>query len=43
MLAASKKLIAVDMVEVNPILDEKNQTGILASELILAALGKVVY
>ncbi len=43
MLAASNKLIAVDMVEVNPILDEKNQTGILASELILAALGKVVY
>ena len=41
--AASNKLIAVDMVEVNPILDEKNQTGILASELILAALGKVVY
>lgn len=43
MLAASNKLIAVDMVEVNPILDEKNRTGILASELILAALGKVVY
>lgn len=42
-LAASKKLIALDMVEVNPILDEKNKTGILASELILAALGKVVY
>ncbi len=43
MLAASNKLIAVDMVEVNPILDEKNKTGILASELILASLGKVVY
>ncbi|NCB42295.1 MAG: arginase [Clostridia bacterium] len=43
MLAASKKLVSVDMVEVNPILDEKNRTGILASELILAALGKVVY
>lgn len=43
MLAASNKLIAVDMVEVNPILDEKNKTGILACELILAALGKVVY
>lgn len=43
MLAASQKLLAVDMVEVNPILDEKNRTGILASELILAALGKVVY
>jgi arginase len=43
MLAASQKLLAIDMVEVNPILDEKNKTGILASELVLAALGKVVY
>lgn len=43
MLATSGKLIAVDMVEVNPILDQQNKTGVLASELVLAALGKVVY
>lgn len=42
-LAESGKLLAVDMVEVNPILDERNKTGILASELVLSALGKVVY
>lgn len=43
MLAASGKLISMDLVEVNPILDERNKTGILASELIQSALGKTVY
>ncbi len=42
-LAESGKLLALDMVEVNPILDERNKTGILASELIQSALGKTVY
>ncbi len=42
-LAESGKLLAVDMVEVNPILDERNKTGILASELVQSCLGKVVY
>ena len=42
-LAESVKLVSMDMVEVNPILDERNKTGILASELIQSALGKVVY
>lgn len=43
MLAESGKLLAIDMVEVNPILDERNKTGTLASELILSLLGKTVY
>ena len=43
MLYESGKLLAMDMVEVNPILDISNKTAILASELVLAALGKVVY
>lgn len=43
MLAESGKLISLDMVEVNPILDVRNKTGHLASELIQSALGKVVY
>lgn len=43
MLAGSGKLISMDLVEVNPILDERNKTGRLASELIQLALGKVVY
>ena len=42
-IARSKKLLSMDMVEVNPILDERNKTGILASELVQSALGKVVY
>ena len=43
MLAESGKLISMDLVEVNPILDEHNKTAILASEMIQSALGKVVY
>ena len=43
MLADSGKMISMDLVEVNPILDERNKTGMLASELIQLALGKQVY
>ncbi len=43
LLAMSGKLIALDMVEINPILDERNKTGLLACELILSLLGKTVY
>jgi len=43
MLNESGKLLAMDMVEVNPILDISNKTAKLASELVLSALGKVVY
>ena len=42
-LSASQKLLSMDMVEVNPILDVRNKTGILASELVQSALGKVVF
>lgn len=41
MIAGSGKLLSMDIVEVNPILDEVNRTGILAAELVLSALGKV--
>lgn len=43
LLAQSHKLLSMDMVEVNPILDERNKTGILASKLIQSALGDIVY
>lgn len=43
LVALSGKLVALDMVEINPILDERNKTGILACELILSFLGKSVY
>ena len=40
MLADTGKLIGMDLVEVNPVLDERNRTAELATELILSALGK---
>ncbi|MGI6574374.1 MAG: arginase [bacterium] len=40
LVAQSDKLLALDMVEVNPILDYRNQTAELAVELITSALGK---
>ncbi len=43
LLAQSGKLLSMDMVEVNPILDERNKTGILASKLIQSTLGDKVY
>ena len=43
MLAESGKLIAMDLVEVNPILDERNRTASLGSELVQSALGKVIF
>lgn len=42
-LAESQKILSMDLVEVNPILDERNKTGILASELIQSVFGKTVY
>lgn len=43
LLAQSGRLIGLDMVEVNPILDDRNRTGALAVDLILSALGKRVW
>jgi len=39
MVADSGKLIGLDLVEINPILDVQNQTAILGAELALSALG----
>lgn len=43
LLAQSGKLVGLDVVEVNPILDEHNSTAELAVQLILSALGKRVW
>jgi arginase len=40
MLADSGRLLALDLVEVNPILDVQNQTAVLGAELISSALGR---
>ncbi len=42
-LAKSEKLVSMDFVETNPLLDEKNKTGILAGELIMTCLGSANY
>jgi arginase len=39
MVADSGRLLALDLVEINPILDTQNQTAILGTELILSAMG----
>lgn len=42
LIADSGKLISMDVVEVNPILDRENATALLAVELVLSALGKKI-
>ena len=34
------EIAAIDVVEVNPVLDSQNMTGILAAELVQGVLGK---
>jgi arginase len=40
MIADSGRLLALDLVEINPILDIQNQTAVLGTELALSALGQ---
>jgi arginase len=40
MIADSQRLLALDLVEINPILDTQNQTAILGVELAASALGQ---
>jgi arginase len=40
LLADRAHVVALDLVEVNPVLDTQNLTGILAAELAQSALGK---
>ncbi len=42
LVAASRKLLGVEVTEINPILDEANKTARAAVEFILSALGKNV-
>ena len=43
MIGETGKLIGMDVVEVNPILDVQNQTGELAVEFVLSAMGKRIW
>ncbi len=42
MVANTHRLVSMDVVEVNPILDRENATALLAVELVLSALGKKI-
>ncbi|MCC6650725.1 MAG: arginase [Candidatus Eisenbacteria bacterium] len=42
MFADRANIVAMDLVEVNPVLDSQNMTGILAAELAQSALGKTI-
>lgn len=42
LLADSGRILSMDMVEINPIIDVANKTGNLGVELILSALGKKI-
>jgi arginase len=42
LIADSGRLIAMDVVEVNPVLDRENATALLAVELVMSALGKKI-
>ena len=43
MVADTGRLLSMDVTEINPVLDERNQTARLAVDLVLSALGKRVY
>ncbi len=43
LIAETGRLVGMDVVEVNPILDDRNRTGNLAVELALSALGSRVW
>ena len=43
LLAETKRLVGMDLVEVNPILDRTNMTAELAVQLGLSALGKRIW
>lgn len=40
MAGDTRRLLSMEVVEVNPILDEANQTALLAVELVMSAMGK---
>lgn len=42
MLADSKGLVSLEVVEVNPVIDHHNQTAVLGVELLLSGLGKKI-
>ena len=42
MIADARRMLSLEVVEVNPVIDVSNKTANLAVELILSALGKKI-
>jgi arginase len=42
MIADSEALVSMEIVEINPVIDEHNRTALLGVELVLSALGKKI-
>jgi len=42
MIADSEAMVSMEIVEINPIIDEHNRTALLGVELALSALGKKI-
>ena len=42
MIADSESMVSLEVVEINPILDEHNRTALLGVELVLSALGQKI-
>ena len=40
MLCDTRRMVSMEVVEVNPVIDERNRTADFAVELIMSALGK---
>jgi arginase len=40
MIADSEAMVSMEVVEINPVIDEHNRTALLGVELVLVALGK---
>ena len=42
MIADSKSMVSLEVVEINPVIDLHNQTALLGVEMLLSALGKKI-
>ncbi len=42
MICDSKAMVSLEIVEINPVIDEHNTTALLGVELVLSSLGKKI-
>jgi arginase len=42
MIADTESLVSLEVVEINPVIDEHNRTALLGAELVCSGLGKKI-